>query len=122
MREILLTGTRRLAKILAVCTLLGLVNFWAAGKLELMGGLVAGFVLGLAWYGVMFGRLWRSADMSISAAKRQVVVGAVLRLLLMGAVFWAAIQVSFHQFLATVAGFGIVYVSGLVLLMLSNRR
>ncbi len=122
MREILLTCTRQLAKILAVCTLLGLVNFWAVGRLELMGGLAAGFVLGLAWYGVMFGRLWRSADMSISAAKRQVVVGAVLRLLLMGAVFWAAIQVSFHQFLATVAGFGIVYVSGLVLLMLSNRR
>lgn len=122
MREILLTGTRQLAKILAVCTLLGLLNLWAAGRLELMGGLAAGFVLGLAWYGVMFGRLWRSADMGISAAKRQVVVGAFLRLLLMGVVFWAAIQISFHQFLATVIGFGIVYVSGLVMLMLSNRR
>ena len=49
-------------------------------------------------------------------------MGAVLRLLLMGAVFWAAIQVSFGQFLATVAGFGIVYVLGMVLLMLANRK
>ena len=70
----------------------------------------------------MFGRLWRSADMTVSQAKQQVVVGAILRLLLMGAVFWAAIQVSFGQFLATVAGFGIVYVLGMVLLMLANRK
>ncbi|MBR0358911.1 MAG: hypothetical protein IIX37_06260 [Selenomonadaceae bacterium] len=122
MREILLTGTRQLLKALAVCTLLCASTLWGMGRPELIGGLMAGYATGLVWYGVMFGRLWRSADMTVSQAKQQVVVGAILRLLLMGAVFWAAIQVSFGQFLATVAGFGIVYVLGMVLLMLANRK
>ncbi|MDD3114368.1 MAG: hypothetical protein PHQ44_01365 [Anaerovibrio sp.] len=121
MREILLTGTRRLFRALAVCTLLCLTTLWSVDSLDLLAGIAAGYLTGLIWYGVMFGRLWRSADMTVSQAKRQVVVGAVLRLLLLGAVLWAAIQVSFHQFLAVVTGFGIVYVLGLVVLMLSNR-
>lgn len=120
MKEFLLTGTRKLARVLAVCTILFIVNLWAVDRLELLGGLLAGYAVGLVWYGVMFGRLWRSADMSVAQAKRQILIGAVLRWLLMGTVLWAAIQVSFHQFLATVLGFGLVYVAGLVILMLSN--
>lgn len=121
MREILTTGVRRLFLTLAVCTVCCMPTLYLYGRLELLGGLMAGYATGLAWYGVMFGRLWRSADMTVSQAKQQIVVGAILRLLLMGAVFWAAIQVSFAQFLAVVAGFGLVYVAGLVLLMLANK-
>lgn len=122
MREILLTGTKQLLKLLAVCTLVCISVLLSMERLELLGGIFVGYAMGLVWYGVMFGRLWRSAEMSVTQAKRQVVVGAVLRLLLLGVVFWAAIQVSFPQFLAVVAGFGVVYVLALVLLMLTNRR
>ena len=76
----------------------------------------------MVWYGVMFGRLWRSGDMTIAQAKQHVVIGAILRLMLMAVVFWAAIQVSFGQFLATVTGFGMVYVLGMVMLILSARQ
>lgn len=122
MKEILLTGAGRMMKSLAVCTALCVSTLWAAGRLELLAGLVAGYATGLVWYGLMFGRLWRSADMTVSQAKQQIIVGAALRLLLMTAVFWAAVQVSFGQFLAVVAGFGIVYVLGMALLMLANKR
>lgn len=122
MKEILLTGAGRMMKLLAVCTALCMSALWAAGRLELLGGLVAGYATGLAWYGVMFGRLWRSADMTAAQAKQQILIGAALRLLLMVTVFWAAVQVSFGQFLAVAAGFGIVYVLGMALLMLANRK
>ena len=121
MREIFLTKARPLAKYLIAGTVLMVVNLWAVGKLELLAGLLAGYGLGMVWYGVMFGRLWRSGDMTIAQAKQHVVIGAILRLMLMTVVFWAAIQVSFGQFLATVTGFGIVYVLGMVMLILSAR-
>ena len=122
MREIFLTKAKPLAKCLLGATLLIIVNLWAADALALLAGLAAGYGLGFAWYGVMVGRLWRSGDMSISQAKQHVVIGAILRLMLMAVVFWAAIQVSFGQFLATVAGFGIVYVLGMAVLIMSARQ
>ena len=122
MREIFLTKARPLAKYLIAGTVLIVVNLWAAGKLELLAGLLAGYGLGMVWYGVMFGRLWRSGDMTIAQAKQHVVIGAILRLMLMAVVFRAAIQVSFGPFLATVTGFGIVYMLGMVMLILSARQ
>lgn len=122
MREIFLTGGVRLLTALGASTVACAAVLAAADRLELLGGLVAGYILGLAWYGVMFGRLWRSAEMTAAQAKQQMVIGMFLRLMLMGAVFWAAIQVSFQQFLAAVAGFSLVYVLGLVMLGLANRQ
>lgn len=122
MKEIFLTGGVRLLTALGIGTVACGVPMAAADKLELLGGLFAGYILGAAWYGVMFGRLWRSAEMTAAQAKQQMVVGMFLRLMLMGAVFWAAIQVSFQQFLAAVGGFGLVYVLGLVMLGLANRQ
>lgn len=121
MREILLTGAGRLGKALLVCTALAFFALQAADQLSLMAGLLVGYAMGIVWYGIMFGRLWRSADMTAAQAKAQVVVGAVLRWLLLGTVLWASLQVSFHQFLAVVTGFGIVYVLGLILLALTNQ-
>ena len=60
--------------------------------------------------------------MTVSQAKQQMVGGAVLRFLLMGAVFWAALQVSLGQFAAVVAGFGLIYVLGLVMLMRTSME
>lgn len=122
MKEIFLAKAKPLAKCLVIVTLLIMANLWAVGKLPLMAGLLAGYGLGMVWYGVMFGRLWRSGDMTVTQAKQHVVIGAALRLLLMAVVFWAAIQVSFEQFLSTVAGFGIVYVLGMAMLIGSARQ
>lgn len=122
MKEIFLAKAKPLAKCLVIVTLLIMANLWAVGKLPLLAGLLAGYGLGMVWYGVMFGRLWRSGDMTVTQAKQHVVIGAALRLLLMAVVFWAAIQVSFEQFLSTVAGFGIVYVLGMAMLIGSARQ
>ena len=97
MREILLTHTRKMLLAVAGCTLMAVVSLASAGRLELLMGLAAGYVTGFVWYGVMFGRLWRSADMTVSQAKQQIVVGAVLRFLLTGAVFWAASEYFYRK-------------------------
>ena len=49
MREIFLTKARPLAKYLIAGTVLIVVNLWAAGKLELLAGLLAGYGLGMVW-------------------------------------------------------------------------
>ena len=48
MREIFLTKARPLAKYLIAGTVLMVVNLWAADKLELLAGLLAGYGLGMA--------------------------------------------------------------------------
>lgn len=117
MGEILRINTRKLLKPLLVITLLMLVSLAAADRLQLMCGIGAGYFVGFAWYGVMLGRLWRSSEMTAAQAKSVMAVGLVLRLMLLGAVLWASIHVSIEQFAATVTGFGLVYVLGLLVLI-----
>ena len=117
MRTVLLRSTKKMLLLALVIGLFWLLALAWTEKMYLAGGILAGYVTGFFWYGVMFGRLWRSADLSVTQAKRQVVMGAILRLLLLGVVLWAALQVSFAHFLVVVTGFGLIYVLGLIMLM-----
>lgn len=117
MGEILRLNARKLLKPLVVITLMMLVSLWAADKLQLLGGMAAGYFAGFAWYGVILGRLWRSSELSAAQAKSVMATGLVLRLMLLGAILWASIQVSVEQFAATAMGFGLVYVLGLLALI-----
>ena len=120
MREIILTDIRRMLKVLAVVTAMIIVSLLAYEQLVLIIGVLVGYIMGAAWYGIMLGRLWRSADMTVSQAKRTMAVGLILRLGLLAFVFGAAIQISVGQFVAVVTGFAIIYVLGMVLLIKTN--
>ncbi|MCR5176167.1 MAG: hypothetical protein K6C05_04895 [Anaerovibrio sp.] len=120
MREVVLAGIRKMLGILAIITAMLVVSLLAYDQGVLIFGLAAGYLMGTAWYGVMLGRLWRSADMTVARAKSTMASGLIIRLLLLAAVFGAAIHVSMAQFVAVVTGFAVVYVLGLLLLIHTN--
>ena len=122
MREVILTNIIKMLKILGVLTALVAVLLSVYQQMVLLCGLAAGYLMGFAWYGVMLGRLWRSSDMTVAQAKSTMAMGLILRLVLLLAVFGTAIQISVEQFAAVVAGFAIIYVLGLLLLIRTNYR
>jgi len=120
MREVILTNIIRMLKILGVLTAMAAVSLLVYQQMVLLCGLAAGYLMGFAWYGVMLGRLWRSADMTVAQAKSTMAMGLILRLVLLLVVFGTAIQISVEQFAAVFAGFAIVYLLGMVLLVQTN--
>ena len=120
MREVILTNIIKMLKILGVLTAMVAVSLSVYQQMVLLCGLAAGYLMGFVWYGVMLGRLWRSSDMTVPQAKSTMAMGLILRLVLLLAVFGTAIQISVEQFAAVVAGFAIVYVLGMVLLIQNN--
>ena len=120
MKETILTYTRKLLKVLGACTAIIALSLLEAGRLYLIGGIIAGYITGFVWYGVMLRRLWQSAEMTEIAAKKTMVSGVILRLLLMGVVFWAAMQAGIDYFIAVTGGFALVYLLGMIMLIRSN--
>ncbi len=120
MREVILANIIKMLKILGVLTAMMVVSLLVYQQMVLLCGLAAGYFMGFAWYGIMLGRLWRSADMTVAQAKSTMAIGLILRLVLLLVVFGMAIQISVEQFVAVVTGFAIVYVLGMVLLIQSN--
>ena len=120
MREVILANIIKMLKILGVLTAMMVVSLLVYQQMVLLCGLAAGYFMGFAWYGIMLGRLWRSADMTVAQAKSTMAAGLILRLILLVVVFGAAIQISVEQFVAVVTGFAIIYVLGMVLLIQTN--
>ncbi|WP_051533368.1 hypothetical protein [Anaerovibrio sp. RM50] len=120
MREVILANIIKMLKILGVLTAMMVVSLLVYQQMVLLCGLAAGYFMGFAWYGIMLGRLWRSADMTVAQAKSTMAIGLILRLVLLLVVFGMAIQISVEQFVAVVTGFAIVYVLGMVLLIQNN--
>lgn len=120
MREIISTNVLRMLRILGVLTAIMAVYLLVYGQIILLCGVAAGYIMGIAWYGIMLGRLWRSADMTAAQAKSTMAMGLILRLLLLGTVFAVAIHMGMDQFVAVVTGFAIVYLLGMVLLIQTN--
>ncbi|MBQ1856120.1 MAG: hypothetical protein II137_05945 [Anaerovibrio sp.] len=120
MRDILLADIVKMLKVLAIITVMLFISLLAYDRLPLLVGVVAGYLMGVAWYGVMLGRLWRSAEMTVAQAKSTMAAGLILRLILLATVFGIAIQISVEQFVAVVTGFAIIYVLGMVVLIQTN--
>lgn len=120
MREVISTNVLRMLRILGVLTAIMAVYLLVYGQIILLCGVAAGYIMGIAWYGIMLGRLWRSADMTAAQAKSTMAMGLILRLLLLGTVFAVAIHMGMDQFVAVVTGFAIVYLLGMVLLIQTN--
>ena len=120
MKEILLTQSRTFIKLLVAFTAIIVISLVQAGQLYLIGGVVAGYLTGLAWYGLMLGRLMRSSGMTVEQAKRQMVVGMVLRILILAAVLAGAIQISFDMFIVVFGSCALVYLLVFVLLLVTS--
>ena len=120
MKEVLPIFMKRLIMGLGVITLAVGSMLVASGQTELIGALIIGFITGLVFLGNMSMRLWRAAGASAGNAKRQMLWGLVLRLLVLFIVLFAAVQISTQVFSMVALGFVLCYAWAMVLIIRMN--
>ncbi|MBE6091552.1 MAG: hypothetical protein E7201_00005 [Selenomonas ruminantium] len=120
MKEILSFFMKRFIIGLGVITLTVGSMLVANGQTELIGALIIGFMTGLVFLGNMSMRLWRAAQLSADRAKKQMLWGLVLRLLVLFIVLFAAVQISTQVFSIVALGFVLCYAWAMVLMIRMN--
>ena len=120
MKEVLPIFMKRLIMGLGVITLAVGSMLVANGQTELIGALLIGFMTGLVFLGNMSLRLWRAAHATANHAKRQMLWGLVLRLLVLFIVLFAAVQISTQVFSIVALGFVLCYAWAMVLMIRMN--
>ena len=120
MKEVLPIFMKRLIMGLGVITLAVGSMLVANGQTELIGALIIGFMTGLVFLGNMSLRLWRAAHATANHAKRQMLWGLVLRLLVLFIVLFAAVQISTQVFSIVALGFLLCYAWAMVLMIRMN--
>ncbi|WP_173438646.1 hypothetical protein [Selenomonas ruminantium] len=120
MKEVLPIFMKRLIMGLGVITLAVGSMLVASGQTELIGALIIGFMTGLVFLGNMSLRLWRAAHATANHAKRQMLWGLVLRLLVLFIVLFAAVQISTQVFSIVALGFVLCYAWAMVLMIRMN--
>lgn len=109
MKEELLVFIRRLAISLAVVTVMVGSLLISRGELHLIGALLLGYGAALVFVWNMAYRLWRIAEMPTGGAKRQMLWGMVLRMLVLFLVLTVAIKISAQVFGVAALGFIVCY-------------
>ena len=117
MKEVLSFFMKRFIIGLGVITFTVGSMLVASGQTELIGALIIGFMTGLVFLGNMSLRLWRAAHATANHAKRQMLWGLVLRLLVLFIVLFAAVQISTQVFSIVALGFVLCYAWAMVLMI-----
>lgn len=120
MKEVLPIFMKRLIMGLGVITLAVGSMLVANGQTELIGALIIGFITGLVFLGNMSLRLWKAASLPVGGAKRQMLWGLVLRLMVLFIVLLAAVQISTQVFSIVALGFLLCYAWAMVLMIRMN--
>jgi len=120
MKELLSVCVRRTVKSILVLTLLIVINLWSVGKLYLTGALFVGYALAAMFSLSTALRLWRSQGLSKDSAKRQMLWGLALRLLMLFAGLYVAVQISEEVFGLVASGFLLAYALALINLIVVN--
>lgn len=122
MKEFFLPVARGLLRTLFPLTVLLGAMLAASGELRLLGGLLAGYVLGMVYLWNMAFRIWRSGSFSAVRANREMAWGLVLRLFLACGILACAARLSLAAFSAVVLGFLLFYGLSMFHLIWSNGR
>lgn len=122
MKEILLDSARSMLKSLAVVTLMVAITLVSSGEGRLMGALVIGYVTAATFLWTMIYRIWRIAGLSPDSAKRQMLWGLALRLMVLVIVLFVAIHISVRVFSVVAAGFLLFYFLFMVHLAIASYR
>ena len=120
MKEVLPIFMKRLIMGLGVITLAVGSMLAASGQTELIGALIIGFMTGLVFLGNMSLRLWKAASLPVGGAKRQMLWGLVLRLMVLFIVLLAAVRISTQVFSIVALGFLLCYAWAMVLMIRMN--
>jgi predicted outer membrane lipoprotein len=120
MKERLSVFLRRMAKTMSALTLLMAINLWSSQQLYLLGAVFVGYALAAAFSLSTALRLRRSMELNREAAKRQMLWGLALRLLMLFVGLYVAAQISREVFGATALGFLLAYAAALINLIVIN--
>ena len=120
MKEVLPIFMKRLIMGLGVITLAVGSMLVANGQTELIGALIIGFMTGLVFLGNMSLRLWKAASLPVGGAKRQMLWGLVLRLMVLFIALLAAVRISTQVFSIVALGFLLCYAWAMVLMIRMN--
>ena len=121
MKKVLPIFMKRLIMGLGVITLAVGSMLVANGQTELIGALIIGFMTGLVFLGNMSLRLWKAASLPVGGAKRQMLWGLVLRLMVLFIVLLAAVRISTQVFSIVALGFLLCYAWAMVLMIRMNN-
>ena len=120
MREFLSVFIRRLAVSLTAMAVMAGSLLFARGEAGLVGALLMGYLAALVFVWNMAWRLWRIADAPAGGAKKQMLWGLLLRMMVLTAVLLTAVKISAQVFGVTVLGFLLCYGISLFLLIRMN--
>ena len=109
-------------KIFLAVAAVSALNFISVGKENLIGAILIGALLNFFYFLSAAARLESAAKLSSSQAKRTMLVGLVLRLLMVLVVLGVAVKISQELFLATAICFVTFYLTSLVIIIRSERR
>ena len=121
MRQVLSTFKSSWKTFLAVAAVLSL-QLISAGQLGLCGAVLIGMLLNFFYWLSTAGRLEAAAQAPAAQAKRIMLVGLLLRLLMLFAVLAVAVHISTRLFLATAVSFGVFYLTALFVLARSEVK
>lgn len=115
MRQVLSTFKEQWKIFLAVAAVLSL-QLISAGQLRLCGAVLIGALLNFFYFLSTAARLDAAANSSAPQAKKIMLVGLILRLIMVFAVLAVAVHISTQLFLAAAVSFGVFYLSTLIIL------
>ena len=120
MKRILSGCIRQTVILLIVCALMVSLMLIASGRPSLIGALFVGYLVAAVYLSTTAMRVWRSMTLTSGAAKREMLWGFILRLVIVFLVFGAALRISTAVFGMMVVGFFICYVIMMACLIKKN--
>ena len=122
MKNFFVKNSRKLLVSLSGIALMVALNLAVGGQLALFPAYLAGYFLAAAYFFTVASRLNRAAHKEKAAAKREMLIGMLLRLIMLFVVFGAALKISLSVFMTVIAGFGVFHVVFLAHLIIAVFR
>ena len=121
MRQVIFIFGRSYKIFLAVAAIMA-IQLISAGQLFLCGSILIGALLSFFYFVSTAARLEAAAKMNQDQAKRIMLIGLILRLLMVFIVLAVAARISTQLFLASSVCFIVFYVTALGVLVYAERR
>ncbi len=113
---------RKFARNLVLLTLFMVTGLVGSGGAHLLGAFFIGYLAAAIYLGTLVSRTVRSAGLAAGAAKREMLVGLLLRLLALAVILGVAAHISEQVFAVCALGFFSVYLVALATLIRHNYR
>ena len=120
MKKILLASLRNVKKVLTIVTLVTILNLLFIGHLELFPAVLMGYVLAAFYIVSIAARLSSIAGLSQYQAKRRMLFGLLLRIVMILIVLFVGLKISEQVFFAMVGGFLTFYMVSLLGLVITS--